>query len=164
VIVMIESLKSATGFNNGIAPSAPKDPGRREPLRKVAMDDIVPLRQPDGPGEAATLSAAIQRLIGERDTHRARAGAQEQEIVKLRAINDELRRQHEQTALIRDHYMRLATEVLTTLKQIDSTIHEVVQKTLGTHGEAEGRDAALVSLARRLSPKGTLNGRAELQP
>ena len=112
--------------------------------------------------EAATLSAAIQRLISERDTHRARAGTQEMELTRLRAMNEELRRQHEQTAALRDHYMRLATEMLTTLKQIDSTIHELVQKAVGTNsGVGESFDASLMSLARRLSPKGAANDHTE---
>ncbi|MGH6865305.1 MAG: hypothetical protein ACREDO_03815 [Methyloceanibacter sp.] len=81
-------------------------------------------------------------------------------MTRLRAVNEELRRQHEQTVLIRDHYMRLATEVVATLKHIDCTIHEVVQKTLppSERGErGERSDAALTSLARRFSPEGNGN-------
>ena len=72
-------------------------------------------------------------------------------------MNDELRRQHEQTAALRDHYMRLATEMLTTLRHIDGTIHDLVQKAVGANGVAESVDATLMSLARRLSPKGAAN-------
>ena len=150
---MIESLKTATAFNTNIPSTPAKDSGRREPVKEPPREEIVPLRQPEPPDEAETLSAAIQRLISERDGPRSRSGAQEQELAKLRAVNEELRRQHEHTALIRDHYMRLATEVLNTLKHIDITIHEVVQKTLGAHGDPEGGDATLISLARRLAPK-----------
>jgi hypothetical protein len=81
-------------------------------------------------------------------------------------VNDELRRQHEQTAALRDHYMRLATEMLTTLKLIDVTIHELVQKAVGTKSGSfsESPDAALISLARRLSPKGAANDHGEFRP
>jgi hypothetical protein len=53
--------------------------------------------------------------------------------------------------MVRDHYMPLA-EVLTTLKNIDYTIHEVVQRTLNGTGPSENSDVALVSLARCFSP------------
>jgi hypothetical protein len=154
VIVMIELLKSAA-FNTNIQPKPGREAVREfdsEPVREPAKEDVV-RPQPESPGEAATLSGAIQRLIAERDGHKSRAGTQELELTRLRAVNDELRRRNEQTALIRDHYMRLATEVLTTFKHIDYTIHEVVQKTLGARGGNEGHDATLISLARRLSPK-----------
>jgi hypothetical protein len=160
VIVMIESLKSAAAINISNQPQPAREPAREHASGPV-QKEVPPLRQPDPPGEAATLSAAIQRLISERDSHRSRAGNQEYELLRLRAVNEELRRQHEQTALIRDHYMRLATEVITTLKHIDTTIHEVVQKTLGATGGIDGRDATLISLACRLSPKGVPNGHAE---
>ena len=79
-------------------------------------------------------------------------------------MNDELRRQHEHTAALRDHYMRLATEMLTTLKHIDGTIHDLVQKAGGANtGVSESVDATLMSLARRLSPKGAANDHTELR-
>jgi hypothetical protein len=165
VIVMIESLRSAAAVNTNVPPQPAREPAKeplREPVKEPAKEEVMPLRQPEPPGEAATLSAAIQRLIAERDGHRSRAGSQEQELAKLRAVNEELRRQHEHTAPIRDHYMRLATEVLTTLKHIDYTIHEVVQKTLGANGGNESRHATLISLARRLSPEGGANGHPEI--
>lgn len=157
---MIESLKSASALNrnlhiNGAKESAP------------AKDEVTPLRQQAAAGEAETLSAAIQRLIAERNDHKSRAGDQEHELTRLRAVNDELRRQHEQTLLLADHYMRLATEVLTTLKNIDSTIHEVVQRsvstvsTVGIASGGENRDAALMSLVRRLSPRSAANDQSE---
>jgi hypothetical protein len=154
---MIELQKSAALNTN----TQPKP--SREPVREFGGESVreVIRPQPEPPGEAATLSGAIQRLIAERDGHKSRAGTQELELTRLRAVNDELRRQHEQTALIRDHYMRFATEVLTTLRHIDYTIHEVVQKTLGASGGSEGYDATLISLARRLSPKGGTNGNVE---
>jgi chromosome segregation ATPase len=132
---MIDSLRSAS------ARSLPKRPG----------DDQVAPQLSDQQGEAASLSGAIQRLIADRDNHRNRLSAQEHELTRLRAVNEELRRQSEHAAMIRDHYMRLA-EVLTTLKNIDYTIHEVVQRTLNGTGPSENSDAALISLARRFSP------------
>jgi len=159
---MIELLKSAA-LNTKTQPKPSREPVREfggEPVREPAKEEVI-RPQPEPPGEATTLSGAIQRLIAERDGHKSRAGTQELELTRLRAVNDELRRQHEQTALIRDHYMRLATEVLTTLRHIDYTIHEVVQKTLGASGGSEGYDATLISLARRLSPKGGANGNVE---
>jgi hypothetical protein len=158
---MIESLKSAAAINatlyakQGVEP--PKDQGQA---------DAAPLRQPEPQmSEAATLSAAIQRLISERDTHKARAGTQEMELTRLRAVNEELRRQHEQTAAVRDHYMRLATEMLTTLKHIDGTIHDLVQRAVSPNsGISECVDATLMSLARRLSPRGAANDHMEFRP
>ena len=155
---MIESLKSAAAINATLfakrGVEAAKDQGQA---------DAAPLRQPEPQmSEAATLSAAIQRLISERDAHKARAGTQEMEITKLRAVNDELRRQHEQTAALRDYYMRLATEMLVTLKQIDGTIHEPrAEGGRPNSGISESVDATLMSLARRLSPKGAANDHTE---
>jgi|ERR1700675_3086490 chromosome segregation ATPase len=106
----------------------------------------------DDSGEGAVLHAAIQRLIGERDHHRSRAAAQDAEIMSLRSVNDELRTQNEAITLLRDHYLRLVTELLAQLKQIDAAITESVQKTLDAAGKLEDRDATLISLARRLSP------------
>ena len=54
--------------------------------------------------------------------------------------------------------MRLATEMRTTLKQIDGT-----KKAVGANGVAESVDATLMSLARRLSPKGAANDHTELR-
>ena len=157
---MIESLKSAAAINATLFAKQGV-----EQAKDQGHADAAPLRQPEPQtSEAATLSAAIQRLISERDAHRARAGTQEMELTRLRAVNEELRRQHEQIAALRDHYMRLATEMLTTLKQIDGTIHELVQKAVGPNsGISESVDATLMSLARRLSPKGAANDHAELR-
>ena len=78
-------------------------------------------RQPlDQSGEGAALSAAIQRLIAERDRHKSLAAAQESELVRLKAINEELRRQNEEISLARDRYLGLAAELLTQLQQVDT--------------------------------------------
>ncbi|MGB6950026.1 MAG: hypothetical protein WBD84_12655 [Methyloceanibacter sp.] len=152
---MIESLKSASALNLNLHVNEAKEAGSTK-------DEAGPLRQHDPAGEAATLSAAIQRLIAERDSHKSRFGSQEQELTRLRAVNEELRRQHEQTLLLADHYMRLATEVLTTLRNIDSTIHDVVQRSVAPATPSdESRDAALMSLVRRLSPRNADNDQSE---
>ena len=157
---MIESLKSAAAINATLFAKQGVEPAKDQGQAEAAS-----LRQAEPQlSEAATLSAAIQRLISERDAHKARAGTQEMELTRLRAVNDELRRQHEQTSAVRDHYMRLATEMLATLKHIDGTIHELVQKAVGPNsGISESVDATLMSLARRLSPKGPANDHAELR-
>jgi hypothetical protein len=133
---MIDSLRSATV--------------RSLPPKMPSGDPAAP-QLSDQQGEAASLSGAIQRLIAERDNHRNRLGAQEHELTRLRTINEELRSQSQHVGMMRDHYLRLA-EVLTTLKNIDYTIHEVVQRTLNGTGTSENNDAALISLARRFSP------------
>lgn len=151
---MIESLRNATALNRN-----QQIGGAKEPV--LSEEESAGFRQPEPESEGATLSAAIQRLINERDSHKSRAGSQELELTRLRALNEELRRQREQTLLLADHYMRLATEVLTTLKNIDSTIHEVVQRSMGPANGGDNRDAALMSLVRRLSPKGAANDHLE---
>lgn len=155
---MIESLKSAATISRSF-PGGTKDAGAKE---ATSIKDEAGPRQQEAAGEAATLAAAIQRLIAERDSHKLRASNSELELTRLRAVNDELRRQHEQTLLLADHYMRLATEVLTTLKNIDNTIHDVVQRSVGAAaGSGESRDAALLSLVRRLSPRGAANDHSD---
>jgi hypothetical protein len=157
---MIESLKSAATISRSLHAGS-KDAGTTDPA--LTREDPSHLRQTNEPaGEAASLAAAIQRLITERDSHKLRAGNAELELTRLRAVNEELRRQHEQTLLLADHYMRLATEVLTTLKNIDATIHEVVQRSIGaTTASSDSPDAALMSLVRRLSPRGAANDHSD---
>jgi hypothetical protein len=132
---MIELLKHAATIS-----SVPKKP-----------DHDQKQDQSDSNTEAAALSAGIQRLIADRDRCRNSVHDMEREIIGLRAVNDELLRQNEQIGGIRDKYLRLATELLAQLKQIDYAIHEVVEKKINREGEAEERDA-LASLAQRLSP------------
>lgn len=104
----------------------------------------------DQSGEGAALSAAIQRLIAERDRHKGLAVAQEEELIRLRAINDELRRQNEELALARDRYLGLAAELLAQLQQVDSAIHDALQK---SRAVSEGGDEAISAFARRFSPQ-----------
>jgi hypothetical protein len=156
---MIESLKSAATISRSLHTST-KDAGTAD--LPGTKEDTSPLRQNEPAGEAASLAAAIQRLIAERDSQKLRAGNSELELTRLRAVNEELRRQHEQTLLLADHYMRLATEVLTTLKNIDATIHEVVQRSIGAAtASSDSPDAALMSLVRRLSPRGAANDHSD---
>ena len=75
---MIESLKSAAAINATLFAKQGV-----EPAKDQGQADAAPLRQPEPQmSEAATLSAAIQRLISERDAHKARAGTQEMEITR----------------------------------------------------------------------------------
>ena len=106
----------------------------------------------DQSGEGAALSAAIQRLIAERDRHKGLAAAQESELIRLKAINEELRRQNEEISLARDRYLGLAAELLTQLQQVDSAIQDALHK---SRNVSESGDAAISAFARRFSPKRT---------
>ena len=100
-------------------------------------------------------AAAIQHLITERDSLRGRARAQEDELISLRAANEDLRRH---LTLIRDHYLGLATGVVTELNQIDQFFQAALQ---GSHEVTSGpEDSSLISLAERLSPSGRRADRA----
>src|SRR5262245_44483475 len=108
-------------------------------------------RQPlDQSGECAPLSAATQRRIRDRDRHKSLAAAQESELVRLKAINEELRRQNEEISLARDRYLGLAAELLTQLQQVDTAIQDALQK---SRTSSESGDAAISAFARRFSPK-----------
>ena len=65
---------------------------------------------------ALAAAEAIERLVAERRTFSSRLGAWGRELMRLRATNAELRRQ---IALIRDGYVRLATECVAQLQHID---------------------------------------------
>ncbi len=92
-------------------------------------------------------ATAIQSLITERDSLRSRARVQEDELFDLRATNEDLRRH---LTLIRDHYVGLATEVVTELSQIDRLFQVAFQRAQDvTDGP---KDASLISLVQRLSP------------
>jgi hypothetical protein len=60
--------------------------------------------------------------------------------------------------LIRNQYLRLATEFLSQLKQVDRTIQDGLQR---SGAEVAGNDSSLISLAQRLSPVGQ-GGNGEL--
>ena len=104
----------------------------------------------DPSGEAAALSTAIQHLISERDRHKGLAAVREEELIRLRAINEELRRQNEELALARDRYLGLAAELLAQLQQVDSAIHEALHK---SRAVSESGDPAISAFARRFSPQ-----------
>jgi hypothetical protein len=140
----IAAAMSATS-KIGIAGHAPQSSAAPRRPNVVEMER----QAPDQSGEAAALSAAIQRLISERDRHKGLAAAQESELIRLRAINEELRRQNEEIALARDRYLGLASELLTQLQQVDTAIHDALQK---SRDASENGDAAISSLARRFSP------------
>jgi hypothetical protein len=84
----------------------------------------------DQAAESAVIAgaAAIQRLIAERNSLRSRAGAQERELTSLRATNEDLRRH---ITVIRNSYMRLATEFVTHLQHIDDAIRKVLHEPTG---------------------------------
>ena len=100
-------------------------------------------------------AAAIQHLITERDSLRGRARAQEDELISLRAANEDLRRH---LTLIRDHYFGLATGVVTELNQIDQYFQAALQRSQDVTSGPE--DSSLISLAERLSPNGKRADRA----
>jgi hypothetical protein len=99
--------------------------------------------------------AAIQHLIAECDSLRGRARAQEDELVGLRTANEDLRRH---LTLIREHYLGLATGVVTELNQIDQFFQAALQRPQDVTSGLE--DSSLISLAERLSPNGKRADRA----
>ena len=127
---MIEGLKGASATRqNNPAPTGEPD----QTIESVAMAG----------------ATAIQHLITERDSLRGRARAQEDELVGLRAANEDLRRH---LTLIRDHYLGLATGVVTELNQIDQYFQAALQRSQDLTSGPE--DSSLISLAERLSPNG----------
>jgi len=73
-------------------------------------------------------------------------------LIRLRAINDELRRQNEEISAARDRYLGLAAELLAQFQQVDTAIHDAIQK---SRDASEGGDAAISAFARGFSPKRT---------
>jgi len=136
---------SKTGAADGVAHKLGAAPRR---------PSVVPADRPpfDQSGEAAALSAAIQRVIAECDRHNGLAAAQENELIRLRAINDELRRQNEEISAALDRYLGLAAQLLAQLQQVDTAIHAAIQK---SRDASEGGDASISAFARRFSPKRT---------
>ena len=100
-------------------------------------------------------ATAIQHLITERDSLRGRARVQEDELVGLRAANENLRRH---LTLIRDHYVGLATGVVTELSQIDRLFQVALHRAQDVTNGSE--DASLIALVQRLSPNGERANRA----
>jgi hypothetical protein len=100
-------------------------------------------------------ATAIQHLITERDGLRGRARVQEDELIGLRAANEDLRRH---LTLIRDHYVGLATEVVTELSQIDRLFQVALQRAQDVTNGPE--DTSLISLVQRLSPNSERANRA----
>jgi hypothetical protein len=94
---MIEASQIAAALSGtarvGATEDTPQKSGAAQ--RRPNIVGMEPRQPLDQSGEGAALSAAIQRLIAERDHHKSLAAAQESELVRLKAINDELRRQNE---------------------------------------------------------------------
>jgi hypothetical protein len=97
-------------------------------------------------------ASAIQRLISERNELRVRVNAQQGDLVGLTAANVELRRC---LIAIRQHYIELATKVLSQLEEFDHATREITQERQTRSFERRDEDANLVSLAHRLKPPGT---------
>lgn len=99
--------------------------------------------------EAAALagSVAIRRIIGERNELR-------RERERLSGVNEELRRQNEKTAMLRDHYRQIATELLVQLRQMHQAMLDASRKVHEIPADTENRDTSLVALARRFSASG----------
>lgn len=91
---------------------------------------------------------AIQRLIADRDSFRNRTNAQQQDLVALSAINKELRGR---LALVRHHYVELATSIIAQLEQFDRATREAMQDK-GNALSPPSDHADLVALANRLKP------------
>jgi hypothetical protein len=120
-----------------------------EGLKGMKRNDPAATIQSDETVESAAIAgaAAIQRLITERDSLRGRARVQEDEIIGLRTANEDLRRH---LMLIRDHYVGLATGVVTELSQIDRLFQAALQTAQDVTNGSE--DSSLISLVQRLSP------------
>ena len=150
---MIQASQIAAAMSGTSRAGAAEEAGQRASAASSRPNIVGLDRQPPDPsGEGAALSAAIQRLIAERDRHKTLAATQENELVRLRAINEELRRQNEEIAVARDRYLGLAAELLTQLQQVDTAIHEALHK---SRNVSESGDAAISAFARRFSPQRT---------
>jgi hypothetical protein len=68
---------------------------------------------------------AIHRLIADRDSFRNHANAQQQDLVALSAINNELRGR---LALVRCHYVELATNIIAQLERFDRATRDAVKE------------------------------------
>ena len=140
--------------NIGAVEDTAHRPGAAPRRPSVVTTERRPL---DQSGEAAALLAAIQRLIAERDHHKGLVATQETMLVRLRAINDELRRQNEEFSAARDRYLALATELVAQLQQVDTAIHDALQK---SRDASESGDRAISAFARRFSPNRTAGCRS----
>jgi hypothetical protein len=150
---MIQASQIAAAMSGTSRAGAADEAGQRASAAPSRPNIVGLDRQPlDQSGEGAALSAAIQRLIAERDRHKTLAVTQENELVRLRAINEELRRQNEEIAVARDRYLGLAAELLTQLQQVDTAIHDALHK---SRNVSESGDAAISAFARRFSPQRT---------
>jgi len=85
------------------------------------------------PGSAQTVeqaalagAAAIQRIITERDKLRGLTQSQQSELERLRSENDNSRRR---VLEIRQHYLELATEVLSRFEKFDEALRTAVDNT-----------------------------------
>jgi hypothetical protein len=71
-------------------------------------------------------AAAIQRIIAERDKLRNLTQSQQSEMARLRSENDDSRRR---VLEIRQHYLELATEVLSRFEKFDEALRKAMDNT-----------------------------------
>ena len=127
---MIEGLINVvTPTGQGQAPAAASD---------ETMDSV-----------ALAGAEAIQRIIADRNSLRTCTHAQQRDLLALNSINQELRRR---LALIRHHYVELATRILTQLEQFDQATREATRDFGKGDKNAANDDDKLAALANRLKP------------
>jgi hypothetical protein len=144
-VTMLEGFANAatnpSGTPTGATSVRPSPEGSLQSLAKAGQqvsDEVVE-------NVALSGAAAIRRIIGERNELR-------RERERLAAVNEELRSQIGKIAKVRDHYVQLATELVTQIKLISNTIRDAVQRTHCVSTETEEPDDTLVAMARRFSP------------
>ena len=107
----------------------------------------MPQSEPSVEHIALAGAAAIERLIADRDRLRNAAGVREREMHALRAMNEDLRRR---LLLLRQHYVEVATKVLSELERLDKATREAIGDMRGAQQRSE--DSNLISIAERLAP------------
>jgi hypothetical protein len=147
-VTILEGFANAATDPSG----APDGASSVRPSQEASLQSLVQAGQQvsDQVVESVALSgaAAIRRIIGERNELR-------RERERLIAVNEELRSQIGKITKVRDHYVQLATELVTQIKHINNTIRDAVQKTHWPSTETEDRDDTLTAMARRFSPTGS---------
>jgi hypothetical protein len=130
-------------------------------LKDASAVTITPQKSPHSSNHEAetTALAAIQSLVADRDSLRNYINFQARELAEQRATIIALQ---ERIAVMRQHYIELATQVLSQLERFDeSTRHETKKDFVSnlTKHSAGHEDANFLSLVQRLAP---LNGSTDL--
>ena len=92
---------------------------------------------------------AIQSIIADRKSLRARLNAQQRDLVAVNAINEELRRR---ITLIRHHYLELGKKAIALIEQLDQATREAILDHNQTASVASDEDPSLLALAQRFKP------------